>query len=167
MLLRFDAGAAMPTVVWKSKSRGENPNQTKDLSSIIPTPFIRSGYVYGICSYGEMRCLRLETGERIWESLQATGSQKKAGDRWKNAFLVPHDDDVFVFNEAGDLIIARLTPKGYDEVSRAHLLKPTNTMVSARPVLWSHPAFANKSIYARNDKEIVCYSLAAEESRNP
>ena len=26
--------------------------------------------------------------------------------------------------------------------------------------VWTHPAFANKSVYARNDKEIVCASLA-------
>ena len=29
-----------------------------------------------------------------------------------------------------------------------------------RPVVWMHPAFANKNMYARNDKEIVCVSLA-------
>ena len=28
-------------------------------------------------------------------------------------------------------------------------------------VVWSHPAFANRSVYARNDKEIICVSLAA------
>jgi len=64
------------------------------------------------------------------------------------------------------LIIARLTPKGYEEISRAHLLEPTNPMAGrGRLVVWSHPAFANKSIYARNDKEIVCYSLAAEDNK--
>jgi outer membrane protein assembly factor BamB len=166
ILLRFEADSAKPAVVWKSKSKGELPNQTRDLSSIIPTPFIKDGYVYGMCSYGEMRCLKLDSGERVWESLQATGSHKKNGDRWKNAFLVPHGDDVFLFNEAGDLIIAKLTPKGYEEVSRAHLLEPNNTMAGAgRLVVWSHPAFANKSVYARNDKEIVCYSLAAEDNQ--
>ena len=30
---------------------------------------------------------------------------------------------------------------------------------TARGDDWSHPAFANKFIYARNDKEIVCMSL--------
>jgi hypothetical protein len=29
-------------------------------------------------------------------------------------------------------------------------------------VLWSHPAFANKCMYLRNDKEIICVNLAAE-----
>ena len=67
------------------------------------------------------------------------------------------------------MIIARLTPKGYEEISRAHLLEPTNMMVSMqRPkdhqaVLWSHPAFAHRSTYARNDKEIIRVSLAATD----
>ena len=69
-------------------------------------------------------------------------------------------DRFFIFNEKGDLIIARLTPKGYEEISRAHILEPTNVM-PGRPVVWSHPAFANKCVYARNDKEIVCISLRA------
>ena len=60
-----------------------------------------------------------------------------------------------------DLIIARLTPKGYEEISRAHLLEPTNT-AAGRDVLWSHPAFANRRMYARNDKEIICVSMAAQ-----
>jgi hypothetical protein len=39
------------------------------------------------------------------------------------------------------------------------LLEATNTD-PGRAVVWSHPAFANRSIYARNDKELVCVSLA-------
>ncbi len=82
--------------------------------------------------------------------------------RWGNAFLVPQGDRTFLFNEKGDLIIARLTPKGYEEISRANILEPTNTMAPppGRRVLWSHPAFANRCCYARNDREIVCVSLA-------
>jgi hypothetical protein len=47
---------------------------------------------------------------------------------------------------------------------RTHLLNPVNRDPS-HPVVWSRPAFANKSIYARNDKEIVCVSLAADKGR--
>lgn len=70
----------------------------------------------------------------------------------------------FLFSERGDLIIAKLTPEKYEEVSRARLIEPDNRD-PGRHVVWSHPAFANKSIYARNDKEIVCVSLAAEAAR--
>lgn len=162
LMLTFDAHATKPTVLWKGKSQSEQPNRTDGLHSIMPTPFIKDGYIYGVCSYGELRCLKAETGARVWESHEATGSHKRQQDRWKNAFLVPQDDRVFLFNEEGDLIIARLTPKGYEEVSRAHILEPTNRM-PGRLVVWSHPAFANKCMYARNDKEIVCVSLAAAE----
>jgi hypothetical protein len=33
--------------------------------------------------------------------------------------------------------------------------------VATRDVVWSHPAFANRCIYLRNDQEIVCISLKA------
>ena len=58
-------------------------------------------------------------------------------------------------------VIARLDRAGYHEISRAHLIDPTNT-AQQRDVVWSHPAFANRSVYLRNDREIRCISLAAE-----
>jgi hypothetical protein len=33
-------------------------------------------------------------------------------------------------------------------------------------VIWSHPAYANRSVYARNDRELVCVSMAAKK-KNP
>jgi hypothetical protein len=114
-----------------------------------------------VCSYGQLRCLKLETGERLWETLAATTPDNKEM-RWANAFLIKQGDRFFLWNEKGDLIIARLTPKGYEEISRAHLLEPTNTD-PRREVVWSHPAFANRCIYVRNDKEIICASLATRE----
>ena len=77
------------------------------------------------------------------------------------AFLVKNGDRYFLFNEKGELVIARLTPKGYEEIDRCKLLEPTSNAFG-RDVVWSHPAFANKCVFARNDKEIVCVSLAAE-----
>ena len=108
-------------------------------------------------SYGQLRCLKVETGERVWETFQATTSGEPV--RWANAFIVKNGDRFFLFNEKGDLIIAKLSPRGYEEVSRAHLLAPTGT-AAGRAVLWSHPAFANRHVYARNDKEIICVDLA-------
>jgi outer membrane protein assembly factor BamB len=161
MLLKLDAERPAATVLWKGKSHSEQPNRTDGLHSIMSTPFLRDGHIYGVCSYGELRCLRLDTGERVWQTHAATGGKSE---RWANAFLVAQGDRFFLFNEQGDLIIARLDPKGYHEISRAHLLEPTNHMTN-RPVVWSHPAFANRSVYARNDKEIVRVSLAAEDAK--
>jgi outer membrane protein assembly factor BamB len=160
MLLKLGTDKPVASLVWQSNSRGEMPSQTDLLHAVMCTPFIRDTYIYGVCSYGELRCLELATGKRVWEDLRATGKVKEPTERWANAFLVPQGDRVFLANEKGDLIIARLTPKGYDEIDRAHILEPTGKAMM-RKIVWSHPAFANKSMYARNDKEIVCVSLAA------
>jgi hypothetical protein len=53
-------------------------------------------------------------------------------------------------NEKGDLIIARLTLSGYEEIDRAHLLDRTGNDMG-RKFVWSHPAFANKAMYAHNN----------------
>jgi outer membrane protein assembly factor BamB len=163
MMLKLDADKPGAKVLWRSHVRSEEANRTDTLNSIIPTPFLKDGYIYGVCSYGELRCLRASDGKRIWMTLKATGAHDET-ERWANAFLIPQGDRFFLPNEKGDLIIARLTPKGYEEIDRAHILEPTGRL-SDRKVVWSHPAFANQSMYARNDKEIVCVSLAAVGSK--
>jgi outer membrane protein assembly factor BamB len=169
MLLKVKADGA--EVVWKSKAKGEMPEQTTDLSSIMPTPVIDGDHVYGVCSYGQLRCLEVKTGKRVWETMKATrgaltppkvaaSDEPGPNERWSNAFIVRHADRYFLFNEQGDLIIAKLSPKGYEEVSRAHLLDPTNKDVRGRLVVWTHPAFADKCVFVRNDKEIACFNLS-------
>ena len=142
------------TVVWQGYSDSEI--QTQGLHAIICTPYMNDTHIYGVCSYGQLRCLDAKTGERIWETHAATGEG-----RWWNAFLIPHEDRFFIHNEQGELIIARLSPEGYEEISRAMLVEPTRK-VGRRMTIWSHPAFAMKSVFARNDKELVRVSLAAE-----
>ncbi len=159
LMLKLKPDGSGAEVLYRSKVKDETPNHTTELHSIMPTPFLVDGHIYGVGSYGELRCLEEDTGKRIWMTRVPTGGAEV---RWGNAFLVRHEDRFFLFNEKGDLIIARLTPKGYDEVSRAHLLDPDNKL-PGRPVIWSHPAFADKAVFARNDHEIVCVSLAASE----
>jgi len=160
LMLKFAKDAPGASVVWRGKGRGEMPDDTDGLHSIMPTPVIKDGYIYGVCSYGELRCLKADTGERIWETHKATVGKSL---RWGNAFLVEHEDRFILFNELGDLIIAKLSPKGYEEISRANILEPTNRLATpaGRRVIWSHPAFANRCVFARNDRELVCVSLDA------
>jgi outer membrane protein assembly factor BamB len=140
------------TIEWKGISNSEK--ETDKLHSIMCTPIFTPTHIYGVCSYGQLRCLDARTGERVWETLEATGPA-----RWWNAFLIPNGDRVFIHNEQGELIIANLSPKGYEEISRALLVEPTRP-VGRRMTIWSHPAFAMKSVFARNDKEIVRVNLA-------
>jgi outer membrane protein assembly factor BamB len=166
LMLQLDPKEPKAKVLWRVGGRGEMPDQTEGLHAVMATPFIKGDYIYGVCSYGELRCLKADTGERVWMTRQPTTGGPEV--RWGNAFLVAQGERFFLFNEQGDLIIARLSPKGYEEVSRAHILEPTNALSGfgkPRMVVWSHPAFANRCMYARNDREIVCVSLAAAEGR--
>ncbi len=160
LMLKLNSDKPGATELWRGKGRDEK--QTDGLHSIMPSPFIQDGHIYGVCSYGQLRCLNAGTGERLWEDLSATAANKARNARWANAFLIQHADRYFIANEQGELIIARLTPKGYEQLSRANLLKPTGN-AGGRNVVWSHPAFAHRSVFARNDEEIVCVSLAAEK----
>ena len=123
------------------------------------TPFIDQGVIYGTCCQkGQLRAVQVETGRRLWETFAPTTGARRAGHA--TAFVVQHQDRYFLFSEIGDLIIARLSADKYEEISRAHLLEPTSEAFG-RDVVWTHPAFANRCIYARNDKELICVSLAA------
>jgi outer membrane protein assembly factor BamB len=170
MMLKLSTDRPGAEVLWKGKVDSERPDRTDTLNSIMPTPVLKDGHVYGVCSYGELRCLNADTGARVWMSMEATRAKEGGrmvpstpgpdlkSERWSNAFLVPHGDRYFLFNEKGDLIIARLSPRGYEEVDRAKVIDPDNRM-PGRPVVWSHPAFAHRRVYVRNDHEIVCVSL--------
>lgn len=157
MMLRLGQDAPTATVLWHRV--GASERQTDALHSIIGTPLFLGGHVYGVDSYGELRCLDAATGDRVWEDLTAT---PKA--RWSTIHIVQRGDGdgVWMFNERGELIVARLTPAGFKETSRAAILEPTTDQLPQRGgVCWSHPAFAGRRVFARNDKELVCVNLAA------
>jgi outer membrane protein assembly factor BamB len=165
LLLKLGADN-QPNVLWRRTQKvvDPKPEATEQLQCVMSTPAIRDGFIYGVCSYGELRCLDLKTGQRLWETHAPVAGKSM---RWGNAFIVQmgeNSDRYVFFNEQGDLIIARLTPQKYEEISRAHILEPTNNMPSMdnRPVVWSHPAFANRCVFARNDRELICVSMAAE-----
>jgi outer membrane protein assembly factor BamB len=159
MMMELDKTKPASQVLWKA-SKEASEVRTEALHSGLATPVVDGDYIYGICSFGELRCLRARTGERVWETPQVTGERG----RWATAFIVRNGDRYFFNNDQGYLIIGRLSPQGYREISRTRLIEPTTNMGSRRgPVVnWSHPAYANRHIFARNDREILCASLENE-----
>lgn len=150
--LRLTADKPGVELVWKGDS-------TKGVYCANSTPLIVDGIIYGVCcNNGELRGVDLATGKRLWHTYQATtGTNRRAGHA--TAFLVRNQDRWFLFSETGDLILAKLSPTGYEEISRFHVLEPTGEAFG-RSVVWSHPAFAERCVFARNDREMVCVSLA-------
>lgn len=142
-------------LLWKETARNGVPCANS-------TPILENGMIYGVdCQQGPLRGVKLETGERVWETYVPTTGNTGQRASHGTAFLVKHQDRFFLFSETGDLILAKLSPTGYEELSRFHVLEPTQECFG-RAVVWSHPAFANKCCFARNDKELVCVSLAKD-----
>jgi len=99
----------------------------------MATPSIEGGHIYCPCSYGQFRCLKLETGlleeevwgavetKRLWETFAPTSGKSQ---RWGHAFVVKQGDRAFLFNEQGDLSSFRLNLRPHNGVER-HSLRGT------------------------------------------
>jgi outer membrane protein assembly factor BamB len=154
-LLQLDPAQPAASVVWETK---------REPTSLMGTPLFQGDHFYVADNYGELQCIAAATGKRIWGTRQPTGETK-----WgESVHLTPNGDRVFLFNDQGQLIVARLTPEGYHEVSRVPFLSPTLGAKEERAVAWAHPAYANRHILVRNDKQLLRASLAAEPAgQNP
>ncbi len=159
LMMSLDENKPTATLLWKGKSDSEI--QTDTLHAVTATPAVIGDHIYGMCSYGEFRCLLKRTGARLWES-QALARERA---RWAGGQIVRHGDRLFINNDRGELVIVNPSPQGYQEISRTNLIKPTTPPGNRRALVnvnWSHPAYANRRIYARNDEEIIAASLAAD-----
>jgi outer membrane protein assembly factor BamB len=159
MMLTLDDKKPAAKVLWKGKSDSEI--QTEGLHTVVTTPIIIGDHIYGICSYGQYRCLLAKTGERVWETQAVT----KERVRWASGQQVRNGDRLFINNDRGELIIVKPSPAGYQEISRTPLIKPTSPPQNRRELVnvnWMYPAYANRHIYARNDEEIISASLAVD-----
>jgi outer membrane protein assembly factor BamB len=150
-LLRLGENGGPPEVAWRATPKTA-------LFCGTSTPFLEDGIAYGCdINTGALMAVRLSDGKRLWETLEPTSGGDRR-DRYGTAFLVKHENRFFLFSETGDVIIARLSPERYKELGRFHVLEPTN-QAFGRPVVWSPPAFANRCLFVRNDKELVCVDL--------
>jgi hypothetical protein len=121
-MLEFKPGAAGPTVLWKASAGTVPERQWKKagFNTTMSTVLLMDNHVYGVSLYDETCCLDGNTGQRVWTTLQPTSGGEVPRERWSTLFMVPHGKKVFLFSEKGDLILARLTPAGYDEIGRTH-----------------------------------------------
>ena len=89
-MIDLGADGVSPNVLWRTGAESTE-RRNDSLHAIMCSPIVTEDCIYGVGSYGEMRCLDTKTGKIVWETHDATGR-----DRWWNAFLVPHDDRVVI-----------------------------------------------------------------------
>jgi outer membrane protein assembly factor BamB len=150
LMLKLDPERPAASVLWP-KSRVVS----RRILSNTSTGVLVGGYVYSARSSGQLVCLEAATGKQVWETDKVTDLKGGA-----SIHLTPQGDGMFLYTDRGELIRARLTARGYQEVSRARLLQPVYPF-GGRKVAWSPPAYANRHVFARSEKELVCASLAA------
>jgi outer membrane protein assembly factor BamB len=149
LLLALAADGSGVEVVWRNKPK-------HGISAVNVQPFVVDGLVWGFHEKGDLRAMALPGGEIVWKGGGPLGTRPPPSG---TAFVVRQDDRFWMFTETGDLVIASLSPEGYAELGRAHLLDPTNTAFG-RDVVWCAPAYADRSVFVRNDREIIRVSLA-------
>ena len=138
---------------------GQSPGQhdliwseNRFLRALMSQPVCRDGYAYLLDKRYGLTCLEIESGRKIWDDK----NQMTPRGRNPHASIIQlrDSDRVLVLNSDGDLILARLTPRQYTELSRTRIIEET----------WAHPACAQRFIFARSDSHIVCRDLLSGPS---
>lgn len=150
LLLKL-SGDTQPTadIVWRNLKK-------QAISPVNVQPILDGDVLFGFGQDGDFLAVDFMSGKRIWETAWPLGDRPV---RTGTAFIVRHEDRYWLFTEQGELIIANLSEQGHKEIARAKVMEPTN-VAFGRSVVWSAPAFANKHVYLRNDKECICVDLA-------
>lgn len=148
MLIQLDKTAPKAKVLWQDLAK-------KAISPVNVQPIRVGNIIYGFDETGELIAFEIESGKRLWETSKPISSRPVGSG---TAFIVRSGELFYLFNESGELIIAKLSPSGYEELARTKLIEPTNNAFG-RDVVWCAPAFANGSIYVRNDEKLISVKL--------
>jgi len=149
LMMELDQAKPAAAVLWP-----ESKSPTRRNFSNTSTPMIRGDYVFSARTSGHLVCLEAATGKELWQTEQVTELGSGA-----SIHLTTNGNNTFLYTDRGELILANLSGKGYKEISRAALLEPTYPY-DGRKFAWAPPAYADRCIFARSDKELVCASLA-------
>ncbi len=152
LLLKLASDSPAVEEVWRDKGR-------EAISPVNVQPMAVEGVIYGVDQDGSMCALSIPEGQRLWRTSKPI-SERPLGSG--TAFIVRQADRFWLFNEHGEIVIARMTPGGYEEIDRAQVIQPSN-LAFGRQVVWSMPALAGKRAYIRNDDEIICVDLAGSQ----
>jgi len=131
----------------------ESRAPSKRILSNTSTPLLQGKYIYSCRSPGELVCLEAATGRQLWSTNTITKPKNGA-----SIHITPQGNGFFLFTDEGNLIRAELTPNGYREISRSHLIDPTWPFAGNKYV-YAPPAFADRHVFARSEAEVVCAAL--------
>lgn len=129
-----------PEVIWESKG----PKSV--MINYWATSIEAGGHLYGLSGEFDKRislvCVDATTGKRTW-------TQEEFG----LAALMEADGLLFITTKKGDLVLARATPKKYEEMARVRgILGDNRTM----------PTLSQGRLYLRDREKILCLDVAGK-----
>ncbi len=111
----------------------------------IGSGVIKDGYVYHVQSSGATTCLKLLTGELVWEE-KPRGVSRKANS-WSSMILA--GDRLYYPNQGGDVVVLRASPK-FEQLAVNSLKEPTNSSI----------AVSDGELFLRTETTLWCISTA-------
>jgi outer membrane protein assembly factor BamB len=131
-LLRYDE--SKPEVIWSGDDI---------LSNHYATSVHHDGFLYGFDGRQEqrchLRCVELKTGRVRWSE-----------DRFGAGAIIVVRDQLMIFSERGELILANAVPDKFSVTARAQILGSDCR---------AHPALAHGRFYARDKQQWICVEL--------
>ena len=109
------------------------------------TAILLDNHLFGFDNVGgagpisHLTCVNAEDGKVAWQQT-----------RFGKGNMIAADGKLLMSTMKGELIIARASPKAYEEIGRATVLSGSTRQA---------PSLANGLLYLRDDKEIVCYDV--------
>lgn len=128
-----------PKLAWENE---------KDICGLMSAPLFQDGNVYMLDKNKGLQCFDLKTGRILWND----GNQLTPAGRNPQLSMVWLNESrklVSLLNANGELIHARLTSTGAEELARHQIIGKT----------WAHPAFTRNHVFARSDTELKAIKL--------
>ncbi len=121
------------------------------------TPIAHEGYLYGSSGRhtheAELRSIEMATGKVMWSQPDLTRSS-----------LLMVDGHFICLTEDGKLLLLRINPRKYEEISRMELYKRTEPDSSLlRPPCWAAPILSHGLLYVRGHDKLLCFQLIAKK----
>jgi outer membrane protein assembly factor BamB len=124
--------------VWKSEgARSVLRNEWQ-------TSVLLDDHLFGFDNVGSagpvthLTCVRAATGERVWQQA-----------RFGKGNLIAADGKLLMTTIKGEVVVARASNKGYEEIGRQQVLEQTRQA----------PSLAEGRLYVRDDRHIVCLDV--------
>lgn len=122
--------------------------QEKDICGLMSAPLHKNGLAYILDKNQGLTCFEVKSGTVRWsDDNQLTPANRNP--QFSMVWLDEGRDLIALLNANGELVYARLTPQGAEELGRHQIIGKT----------WAHPAFAGSRVFARSDSELIAWRL--------